>query len=53
MKTTIDTLKTKAASPAIVTAVVVAMAVAGGGLKLSNHNETLLRDRAGAEEEMR
>ena len=46
MKTTIDNLKTKAAAPAMITAVVVALAVAGGGINLANHNETMLRDRS-------
>ena len=46
MKTTIDNLKTKAAAPAVITAVVVALAVTGGGLSLANHNETVLRDRS-------
>ena len=46
MKTTIDNLKTKAAAPAVITAVVVALAVTGGGIKLANHNETVLHDRS-------
>jgi hypothetical protein len=45
MKTTIDTLKTKAAAPAVITAVVVALAASGGALTY-NHNETVLRDRS-------
>jgi len=45
MKTTIDSLKTKAAAPAVITAVVVALAATGAAMTM-NHNETLLRDRS-------
>jgi hypothetical protein len=46
MKTTIDSLMPKVATPAVITAVVVTLAVTGGGVKLDNHNETMLRDRS-------
>jgi hypothetical protein len=52
MKATTDNLKTKAAAAAIATAVVALAASGGSFWALSlNHNETLLRGRAGAEEE--
>jgi hypothetical protein len=46
MKTTIDSLKARVATPAVITAVVVTLAVTGGGIRLTNHNETVLRDRS-------
>ena len=50
MKTTSNSLKAKAAAPAVITAVVVALAASGGALSF-NHNETLLRDRLANEPE--
>jgi hypothetical protein len=51
MRATTDSLKAKAAAAAIATAVV-ALAASGGSFwaLTLNHNETLLRDRAGVEE---
>ena len=45
MKTTSNSLKATAAAPAVITAVVVALAATGGAMTM-NHNETLVRDCA-------
>ena len=50
MKSTIESLKTKAGSGYVRTvtasAVLVPLAVVMGGLNLGNHNETIVRDAA-------
>ena len=50
MKSTIESLKTKAGSGYVrsvsATAVLVPLAAAMAGLKLPNHNETVVRDAA-------